>query len=45
MTSEPVNPGLAQTGSSPLLPLIGGIMLVLLGTAAMVLGRPRGTHA
>lgn len=44
-TSEPVNPGLAQTGSNPLLPLVAGIVLVLLGIGAMVLGRPRGTHA
>jgi hypothetical protein len=44
-TSEPVNPGLAQTGSSPLLPLVAGILLVLLGIGALVLGRPRGTHA
>ncbi|MGD9955260.1 MAG: hypothetical protein AB7O74_14020 [Candidatus Nanopelagicales bacterium] len=44
-TTEPAHPGLAQTGSNPLLPLVGGIALVLLGIAAMVLGRPRGTHA
>jgi len=44
-TTEPTNPGLAQTGSNPLLPLVGGIVLVLLGIAAMVLGRPRGSHA
>ena len=44
-TTEPSNPGLAQTGSNPLLPLVGGIVLVLLGIGAMVLGRPRGSHA
>ncbi|MFC6238931.1 hypothetical protein [Longivirga aurantiaca] len=35
----------AQTGSKPLLPMVGGILLVLVGIGAMVLGRPRGTHA
>lgn len=45
VTTAPVQPGLAQTGSSPLLPMAAGILLVLLGIGAMVLGRPRGTHA
>lgn len=44
-TTDPVQPGLAQTGSNPLLPMGAGILLVLVGIGAMVLGRPRGTHA
>lgn len=45
VTTDPVQPGLAQTGSNPLLPMAAGILLVLAGIGAMVLGRPRGTHA
>lgn len=40
-TTDPVQPDLARTGSNPLLPLVAGILLVLVGIAAMVLAARR----
>ncbi|MGL5818632.1 MAG: prenyltransferase/squalene oxidase repeat-containing protein [Phycicoccus sp.] len=43
---EPRDPGdLARTGTDPVLPGLLGLLLLVMGAAAVIVSRPRGTHA